>query len=50
MTTYLPTPFPRNGVTMVQPLARLQDIDSLPPWGPTRGLPTGRGPAEAANG
>jgi len=40
MTAYPPPPFPRKGVTVVQPRnARLPIDDSLPPWG---------GPAEAA--
>ena len=40
MTTYPPAPFPRKGVTTVQPcVARLSINDSLPSWG---------GPAEAA--
>ncbi len=35
MTTYPPTPFPRKGVTSVQPRwARLPVVDSLPPRGP----------------
>ena len=33
MTTFPPSPFPWKGVTCVQPLARLPNIDSLPPWG-----------------
>ncbi len=28
-----PTPFPRKGVTTVQPLRGFRFIDSLPPWG-----------------
>ncbi len=47
-TAFPPTPFPRKGVTTVQPLTRLPNSDSLSPWGPARGLPSGRGPAEAA--
>jgi hypothetical protein len=38
MTTYPPTPFPRKGVTLVQPLSGFRFIDHTPPWG---------GPAEA---
>ena len=39
MTTILPASFPRKEVTTGSPLARLQFVDWLPPWG---------GPAEAA--
>ncbi len=39
MKTYPPSPFPRKGVTEVQPLTRLPVDDLLPPWD---------GPAEAA--
>ena len=38
MTTYPPSPFPRKGVTTVQPLRGFRVADSSPPWG---------GPAEA---
>jgi len=37
-TTFPPTPFPRKGVTQVQPLRGFRFDDSLPPRG---------GPAEA---
>ena len=40
MMAYPLAPFPRKGVTLVQPcISRLPDNDLLPPWG---------GPAEAA--
>ena len=39
--------FPRKGVTVVHPCG-IPDVDSLSLWGPTRGLPSGRGPAETA--
>jgi len=39
MTTYLPTPFPRKGVTAVRGLCPLRFDDLPPPWG---------GPAETA--
>ncbi len=46
MTTFPPSPFPWKGVTCVQPLARLPNIDSLPPC-PT-GISFGQGgPTEA---
>ncbi len=38
MTTFPPAPFPRKGVTLVQPLTRFPVLWILPPWG---------GPAEA---
>ena len=38
-TTYPPAPFPKKGVTSVQPLRGFRFAGSLPPWG---------GPAEAA--
>ena len=38
-TTIPPTPFPRKGVTTVQPLRGFRSLDLLPPWD---------GPAEAA--
>ena len=39
MTTYPPTPFPRKGVTLVQPLRGFHNLVLMPPWG---------GPAEAS--
>jgi len=39
MTTFPPAPFPRQGVTNVQPLSRLPSNDLLPSRG---------GPSEAA--
>jgi hypothetical protein len=39
MTTYLPSPFPKKGVTPVQPLSRLPVFDWPPAWD---------GPAQAA--
>ena len=39
-TTYPPAPFPRKGVTMVQPLRGFRFVDSLPPRG---------GPSEASS-
>lgn len=39
-TTFPPTPFPRKGVTTVQPLRGFRFIDSLPSRG---------GPSEAAS-
>ncbi len=33
MTSFPPPPFPRNGVTEVQPLLRLPNDESSPPWG-----------------
>lgn len=39
-TTFPPTPFPRKGVTTVQPLRGFRFIDSLPPRG---------GPSEATS-
>jgi hypothetical protein len=38
MTAHPPTPFPRKGVIMVQPLRGFRIDDFAPPWG---------GPAEA---
>jgi hypothetical protein len=38
MTAYPPSPFPRKGVTTVQPLRGFQIVESTPPRG---------GPAEA---
>ena len=32
MTAIPPAPFPKKGVTKVQPLTRLPGFDSLPPW------------------
>ncbi|MBV6474804.1 MAG: hypothetical protein MOGDAGHF_00292 [Rhodocyclaceae bacterium] len=32
-TTIPPSPFPRKGVTLVQPLRGFRFNDSLPPWG-----------------
>jgi len=40
MTPFPPAPFPRKGVTVVQPLTRLPVNGLLPLWG---------GPAEAAS-
>jgi len=34
MTTYPPSPFPRKGVTLVQPLRGFRVIDLMPRWGP----------------
>lgn len=33
MTTIPPSPFPRKGVTLVQPLRGFHDVGSSPPWG-----------------
>jgi len=33
MTTYPPAPFPRKGVTTVQPLRGFHGFDFSPPWG-----------------
>jgi hypothetical protein len=47
MTTYPPTPFPRKGVTLVQPLCGFHNLVLMPPC--PNGISFGQGgPAEAS--